>query len=326
MTTTRRSFLKTIAGTTAAAGIGTWRPRSARAATAVKVGCVVLGDMGINAPTMIALEKGYFKQNDLDAEMIPFKGGPDLLKGVLAGGADIGLTGATDPLVFRERGTGIRAIATILEKNHFTLTVSPQIKKVEDLKGGSIGVTVVGSTTWVFARMLARKMGWDPEKDIKIVGVGGIDAQAAALKRGETQGCIFGDAGSVLEYQGVGHIIMRLDEVTPKWISLVAYSTDELIKTKKDTLQRTLKSIFQGQKFFRENPEETIRIASKGIGWPEPATRRAYDLVKPLLSVDGRMDLDAMKVMQDTLLELNVVKQRLPLDQHYTTEFVPVKI
>jgi NitT/TauT family transport system substrate-binding protein len=326
MTTTRRDFLKTMAGGTAAATAGGWRPRSARAATAVKVGCVVLGDLGVNAPTMIGIEKGFFKQNDLEAEMVPFKGGPDLLKGVLAGAADIGITGATDPLVFRERGTGIRALATILEKNHFTLTVTPSIKKVEDLRGGSIGVTVVGSTTWVFARMLAKKMGWDPEKDVKIVGVGGLDAQAAALRRGETQACIFGDAGAVLEAQGVGHILMRLDEVTPRWISLVAYATDDLIKSKKDVLRRTLRSIFQGHKFFRDNPEETIRIASRGIGWPETATRRAYDLVKPLLSVDGHMDLGAMKVMQDTLLDLGVLKQRLPLDQHYTTEFVPVKI
>ena len=151
MATTRRSFIRTVAGGTAAAAAGAWAPRVARAATPVKVGCVVLGDFGINAPTMIGIEKGFFKQNDLDAEMVPFKGGPDLLKGVLAGAADIGITGATDPLVFRERGTGIRAVATILEKNHFTLTVGPNVKKVEDLKGGSIGVTVVGSTTWVFA-------------------------------------------------------------------------------------------------------------------------------------------------------------------------------
>jgi len=326
MTTNRRSFLKTIAGGTALATAGTWRPTRGRAATAVKVGCVVMGDFGVNVPTIVGIEKGYFKQNDLDAEMVPFKGGPDLLKGVLAGGADIGITGATDPLVFRERGTGIRTLATILEKNHFTLTVSPNIKKIEDLKGGSIGVTVVGSTTWVFARMLAKKMSWDPEKDIKIVGVGGLDAQAAALRRGEIQGCIFGDAGAVLEYQGVGRIIMRMDEVTPKWISLVAYSTDDLIKTKKDTLQRTVRSIFQGQKFCRDNPDETVRIGAKAFGWPEPACRRAYDLVKPLLSPDGRMDLEAMKVMQDTLLELGVLKQRLPLDQHYTTEFTPVKV
>ena len=326
MATSRRSFLGTVAGATAAAAVGAWRPRPARAATPVKVGCVVLGDLGVNAPTMIGIEKGFFKQNDLDAEMVPFKGGPDLLKGVLSGAADIGITGATDPLVFRERGTGIRAVATILEKNHFTLTVGPAVKKVEDLKGGSIGVTVVGSTTWVFARMLAKKMGWEPEKDIKIVGVGGLDAQAAALRRGETQACIFGDAGAVLEAQGVGRILMRLDEVTPKWISLIAYTTDDILKAKKDTVRRTLRGIFQGHKFFRDNAEESIRIAAKGIGWPETATRRAYDLVKPLLSPDGRMDLDAMKVMQDTLLELGVLKQRLPLDQHYTTEFVPVKI
>jgi NitT/TauT family transport system substrate-binding protein len=258
--------------------------------------------------------------------MIPFKGGPDLLKGVLAGAADIGLTGATDPLVFRERGTTIRALATILDKNHFTLTVGPQIKRVEDLKGGSIGVTVVGATTWVFARMLAKKMGWEPEKDVKIVAVGGIDAQAAALRRNEIQGVIFGDAGVVLESQGVGKIVMRLDEVTPRWISLSAYSTDELIKSKKDTLNRTLRAIFQGHKFCMDNADESIKIAAKGIGWPEPATRRAYEIVRPLLSVDGRIDLDAFRVMQDTLLELGVLKKRLPLEEHYTTEFIPIKV
>jgi len=301
-------------------------PARAQGTAPAKIGLVVLGDMGIAAPAMVALEKGYFKQNGIDAELIPFKGGPDLLKGVLAGSADIGLTGATDPLVFRERGTTIRAIATILEKNHFTLTVAPSVKKVEDLKGGSISCTAVGANTWVFARMLARKMGWEPEKDIKIVGLGGLDAQTAALRRGEVQGVVFGDAGAVLEAQGVGRILMRLDEVTPKWTSLVAYSTDEVIKSKKDVLGRTLRATFQGHKFFRDNADETIRIAAKGIGWTEAATRRAYDLVKPLLSVDGRFDVESLKVMQDTLLELGVLKQRLPLDQHYTPEFTPVKI
>ncbi len=119
---------------------------------------------------------------------------------------------------------------------------------------------------------------------------------------------------------------MRLDEVTPKWISLISYATDEMIKTKKDVLQRTLRAIFQGHKFCGENPDEAIRIGSKGIGWTEAATRRAYELVKPLMSVDGRFDLDAMKFMQDTLLELGVLKRRLPLEDHYSTEFTPVKV
>jgi len=324
--TTRRIFLKTAAAGVATAVTARTAPAVAQAPTPIKIGAVVLGDFGVVTPTLVGIEKGYFKQNGLEAELIPFKGGPDLLKGVLSGSADIGITGATDPLVFRERGTPIRALAIVVEKNHFTLTVVPKVKRLEDLKGGTIGCTVVGSTTWVFARMLAKKMNWDPEKDVRIVGVGGLDAQMAALKRGEIQGTIFGDAGVVIEAEGSGHILMRLDELTPKWISLVAYSTDDIIKTKRDTVQRALKSIFQGARFCRDNADESIKIASKAIGWPEPATRRAYELLRPLLSTDGRMDLDAMKFMQDTLLDLGVLKTRLPLTDMYTPEFTPVKL
>ena len=245
---------------------------------------------------------------------------------MLSGSAEVGISGATDPLVFRERGTPIRALATIVEKNHFTLTVVPKVKRLEDLKGGTIGCTAVGATTWVFARMLAKKMNWDPEKDVRIIGVGGLDAQMAALKRGEIQGSIFGDAGVVLEAEGAGRILMRLDELTPQWISLAAYSTDDIIKAKRDVVGRALKSIFQGARFCRDNAGESIKIASKAIGWPEPATKRAYELIRPLLSTDGRMDLDAMKFMQDTLLELGVLKTRLPLSDMYTPEFTPVKL
>ncbi len=324
--TTRRDFLRVAAGGAAAAAASRAGSIGAQPLAPVKVGAVVLGDFGVVAPTTVGIQKGFFRQNGLEAELIPFKGGPDLLKGILSGSADIGITGATDPLVFRERGTPIRALATIVEKNHFTLTVAPKIKRLEDLKGATIGCTVVGSTTWVFARMLAKKMSWDPEKDVRIIGAGGFDSLAAALKRDEIQGIIFGDAGAVIEAQGLGRILMRLDEVTPKWISLVAYSTDDIIRAKRDVLQRTLKSIFQGARFCRDNADESIKIAAKTIDWPEAATRRAYELIRPLLSADGRMDLDAMKFMQDTLFDLGVIKTRLPLTDHYTPEFTPVKV
>jgi NitT/TauT family transport system substrate-binding protein len=323
MLTTRRRFLTAVAGGVLAAGV---RPARAQQLAPVKIGAVVLGDFGVVAPSMVAIDKGLFKQNGLDAELIPFKGGPDLVKGVLSGSVDIGITGATDPLVFRERGTSIRAIAETLEKNHFALVVGPSVKRLEDLKGGTIGCTAVGSTTWIFARMLAKKMSWDPEKDVRIVGVGGLDAQAAGLKRGELQAFVFGDAGAVVEVQGTGRILMRLDEVTPKWISLVAYSTDEVIRSKRETLGKAVRGMFQGARFCRENADESIRIVSKGIGWPEAATRRAYELVRPLMSMDGRIDLDAMRFMQDTLLDLGVLKKRLPLEDHYTAEFTPVKL
>jgi NitT/TauT family transport system substrate-binding protein len=329
MIRTRREFLKvTGAGLAAAAAGPALAPRPARAQqlTPFKIGSVVLGDMGDAGPILVGIEKGFFRQNGIAAEMVPFKGGPDQLKGVLAGAVSLALSGSTDVLVFRAAGTKVRDVATTTEKNHFTLTVGPKIQKLEDLKGGTIGCTVVGSTTRVFARMLAKKMGWDPEKDVRIVGQGGFDSLVAGMRRGELQAFVFGDAGAVAEYQGVGKVLMRMDEVTPRWISQMAYATEETIATRKDDLHKVLRGLFQAMKFMRENPEETIQICAKGIGWPVPAARRAYEIVHTLLPVDGHIDLEAYKIMQDTLLELGVLKKRLPLEEHYDLSFTPVKI
>ena len=328
MATTRRRFLQmTGAGLAAAAGPAlAARPAGAQQLIPFKIGGVVLGDLAISGPILVGIEKGFFRENGIAAEMIPFKGGPDQLKGVLAGAVELATSGATDPLVFRHQGTTIRAVAVTTEKNHFTLVVAPKITRLEDLKGGTIGVTVVGATTWVFARMLAKKMGWDPEKDVRIVGAGGFDSQVAGMRRGEMTAVVWGDGGYVVENMGVGRVLMRMDEVTPKWISQMAYATDETIKTRKPELQKVLRGFFQAIKFMRENPEETIKICAKGIGWPEPATRRAYESTRPLLPVDGHFDLEALKVMQDTLLDLGVLKKRLPLEDHYTTEFTPVRV
>ena len=71
-----------------------------------------------------------------------------------------------------------------------------------DLKGKAIGVTSVGATTWVFARMFARAQGWDPDKDVKVVALGGLDAQIAALSRKEIAAYVWGDGGAVMQLAG----------------------------------------------------------------------------------------------------------------------------
>jgi NitT/TauT family transport system substrate-binding protein len=161
---TRRRF---VAGALAATTTPVFA-RVARAQTAVKIGTAVLGDHSMAGPVIVALEQGFFKAEGLAAEFVPFRGGPDLLKAVMAGECLVGISGSTDILVFREAGSPIKMIATHTEGNHFTLNVAQDVR-VGDLKGKAIGVTRAGATTWVFARMLAKKEGWDPDRDVQIV-------------------------------------------------------------------------------------------------------------------------------------------------------------
>jgi NitT/TauT family transport system substrate-binding protein len=327
MDPSRRQFFQvTTGGLVAASGVvGRARPVAAQGPT-VKIGSAVLGDYSMVTPILVALEKGFFKAQGVTVEFQPFRGGPDLVKAVVAGQIHIGTTGATDVPVFRATGAPIRFIASGVDHNHFTLNVAPAIGRAADLKGKSIGVTRVGAATWIFAVMLAKQQSWDPEKDVTIVGLGGLDAQLAALARGEIAAYVWGDGGAVMELQGKSKILLRFDTVTPKWISQAYYATDEYIKGNKDAIQRALKGLIQGVRFMQENTKEAAKIASKTLQWTEEAILRAHQISGPLLSKDGTLSVEAIEAMQTTLLEYKVQDKRVPTADLYTAEFTPVRV
>jgi sulfonate transport system substrate-binding protein len=327
MRVSRRRFFQLTAGGLVTLAGPSCTPRAAVAqGPAVKIGTAVLGDYSLTAPTLVALEKGYFKAEGVAAEFQPFRGGPDLVKAVLANQVQIGISGSTDVPVFRAGGAPVRFVATTVDGNHFTFNVAPSLGQVTDLKGKAIGVTRVGATTWIFAVMLARQHGWDPERDVKILGLGGLDAQLAALARGEIHAFVWGDGGAVTELQGKSKVLLRLDTVTPKWISQSCYCTDEYIRTGKEALGKALRALFRGTRFLRESPQEAFAIAAKTLKWPEEAVARAHQISGPLLSNDGTINVDAVEVMQTTLLEFKAQDKRVPTGDLYTTEFTPVRV
>jgi hypothetical protein len=78
---------------------------------------------------------------------------------------------------------------------------------------------------------------------------------------------------------------------------------------------------------MKANPREHAEIIGKRMGWTADEVAFTHTKVTgALLSEDGRFSLDALKAMQDTLIEEKVLSKRLPLDAHYTTEFVPVRV
>src|SRR5215468_6195292 len=261
--TTRRRFLTSGL----AAGATPLLARAARAQTAVKIGSAVLGDYSMAGPVVVALEKGMFRAEGLEVEYLPFRGGPDLLKAVMAGECLIGITGSTDILVFREAGSPIKMIATHTEGNHFTLNVAPDVQKVADLKGKAIGVTRAGATTWVFARMVAKKEGWDPDKDVQVVGLGGLDAQLAAMARKEIAAYVWGDGGAVTELAGKSKVLMRLDSVTPKWISQIQYASEDGIKKHGEQIRKAMRAVFGGVRYMKDQTADAAEIIAKKIGW-----------------------------------------------------------
>jgi ABC-type nitrate/sulfonate/bicarbonate transport system substrate-binding protein len=318
----RRHFLTTSSAAMLAAGV----PCIARAQTAVKVGTAVLGDYALAGPFIVAAEKGFFRTENLAVEYVPFRGGPNLVKAVIAGEILLGAAGATDILVFREAGMPLKMVATQTEGNHFTLNVAPEIQSPLELKGKAIGVTAVGATTWVFARLFAKHQGWDPDKDVKIVPLGGLDAQVAALSRKEIHAYVWGDGGAVTQLAGKSKVLTRLDSVTPKWISQIQYVSEDGIKRSAEQIRKVMKAVFGAAKFMHDQPQDAAELVAKKIGWTPEAVLAAHKISGPLFSLNGQVSLEALSSMQEVLLEHGVIKKKLPIEEHVAREFFPVRL
>jgi NitT/TauT family transport system substrate-binding protein len=318
----RRDFLTTSGAALLAAGA----PRVASAQTAVKVGTAVLGDYALAGPFIVATEKGFFRTENLAAEYIPFRGGPNLVKAVISGDVLLGAAGSTDILVFREAGMPLKMVATQTEGNHFTFNVAPDVQGAADIKGKAIGVTSIGATTWVFARMFAKAQGWDPDKDVKIVALGGLDAQIAALSRKEIAAYVWGDGGAVMQLAGKSRVLMRLDNVTPKWISQIQYVSEDSIRRNAEQIRKVMKALFGAAKYMHEHPVEAADLVARKIGWSPEAVQAAHKISGPLFSLNGQVSIEALASMQEVLLEHGVIKKKLPLEQHVAREFFPVRL
>jgi NitT/TauT family transport system substrate-binding protein len=319
----RRRFLVSASGAVVA---GTLAPAVVRAQTSVKIGTAVLGDYALAGPFIVAVEKGFFRTENLNVEFVPFRGGPNLVKAVIAGEVLLGAAGSTDILVFREAGMPLKMVATHTEGNHFTFNVAPDVQAVGDLKGKAIGVTSVGATTWVFARMVAKQQGWDPDRDVKIVGLGGLDAQLAALARKEIHAFVWGDGGAVTQLAGKSRVLMRLDKVTARWISQIQYVSEDGIKKQGDDIRKVMKGLFAAIRYMTDQTADAAEVVSKKIGWSTEAVLAAHKISGSLMSHDGTTSLEALRSMQDTLLEHGVIKKRLPVEEHVAREFTPVKL
>jgi NitT/TauT family transport system substrate-binding protein len=248
------------------------------------------------------------------------------VKAVIGGEILLGAAGSTDILVFREAGMPLKMVATHTEGNHFTFNVAPDVQTVGDLKGKAIGVTSVGATTWVFARMVAKQQGWDPDRDVKIVGLGGLDAQLAALARKEIHAFVWGDGGAVTQLAGKSRVLMRLDKVTARWISQIQYVSEEGIKRQGEDIRKVMKGLFSAIRFMTDQTADAAGIVAKKIGWSPEAVLAAHKISGSLMSHDGTTSLEALRSMQDTLLEHGVIKKRLPIEPHVAREFTPVKL
>jgi NitT/TauT family transport system substrate-binding protein/putative hydroxymethylpyrimidine transport system substrate-binding protein len=229
----------------------------------------------VHAPLYAAAEHGAFRIRQPGS-------GPDGLKLVLSGKADLGVLDIHDLAIARERGTKVVAIGALVERPLAALVARPPVKRPRDLEGRTVGVSGLPSDP-AFVDAIVRHDGGDPAK-VKQVTIG-FSAVARILSGRVDAAPVFWNAeGVVLKQRGLDTREFRVDDYgAPPYPEVVLITSEQTLRTKRAALHDALLAIANGIQTVRANPDTAARRVAEAAGTKDVDLVRAQlDAVLPL--------------------------------------------
>src|SRR5213594_811593 len=141
------------------------------------------------AVAYVGVDSGLFKKQGLEIEELPIR--DTLSAGVQSLiGVDL-LIGFGNPLAVLQpvaSGADITVIGSHVSFDQYGMGVGSAIGALRELKGKKVGVSALGARSDLIARVMLRRAGLDPTKDVEMVAAGLAPARAMALSKDLVQG------------------------------------------------------------------------------------------------------------------------------------------
>jgi NitT/TauT family transport system substrate-binding protein len=140
-----------------------------------------------HTPLWVAQDRGLFTKQGLIVEPIFFGAGPPAMQALVAGDLDLVVTSAPNVVNPRLGGADLVMILSIIPTFIDHIISAANITTVEQLRGKTGSVNRAGSISDMGLKLSLKRLGIDPDKDVKIVPAGGNPERLASISRGLTQ-------------------------------------------------------------------------------------------------------------------------------------------
>ena len=252
---------------------------------------------GSQAPFWITKEAGLFEKNGLDVTMIYVDGGSKATQALMSGDVPIAQVGGNAPVVARLRRADVTLIAGLLNVLAYSMIVSPEIKKPEDLRGKKLSVSRFGSNSDYATRKILLKWGLKPDVDVAVLQIpGGQPARMAAIQSKVIHGMVAQPPVTSLARKFNLNIIAEPEDFGGAYPTTPVASRVSYIRDKRDTVRKFTRALLEGIHLYKTNKEFSKKVISKYVKTNDnDALEDSYQYFSRLVPQKPYPSLDAVK-------------------------------
>ena len=231
----------------------------------------------------VAQRSGSFEKYGLKVEPIYIRGGRMGIQAALSGDLLLQLQGASTVVsAWAQGGKDLQFIGAVGNRLDYIFVTLPSIRKAEDLKGKRVAVSQIGVSTDFIARVAARRLGLNPDKDIVIVGAGGQGERWAALTGGHVQATVVQPPFTLLARKAGYPVLIDFSKEDFEYTIAGPLTTRSFIRSDRETVMNFMRGLAEGMDFYRDEKNKDRVIKFLGEYYRSNAveeleeTRRVY--------------------------------------------------
>ena len=268
---------------------------------------VVLQAPSVNVQQTFAYgeRRGFFKQEEVDLRIVVIR--PHLATATLLSG-DTQFTAQFQTAFYAGlRGAPVKALYIVNARPGWYMIGGPEIKTGKDLKGKSIAVSGLGTSTHYAAMKVVAYFGLNPQKDVTYVGIGDDQSKLSAFKSGVVQAVQIGAPWHITAEKLGGHELVFVGDVVELPTSGLGTS-DKFLKGHPLTVKRMLRALLRTTREMRERPAEFGEFVAKNLKMDRDLSIAAAESGSRTISPDGLLSEEAYRNLIEAGIESGAVK------------------
>ncbi|MCA1647988.1 MAG: ABC transporter substrate-binding protein [Chloroflexi bacterium] len=222
-----------------------------------------------NLPEWLALESGIFKENGLDVTLDNIVSSTGI-PAVLSGQVQIAHLGGSESLSAAAAGGDLVIIAITGPVYPFVFMAPAAITSVDQIKGKKIGVSNVGSSSDIATRVMLKKVGLDPDKDVSVVAVGSLQNRMAALLNGAIEGGVAQPPDQLALEDAGFHVVYDLAAQKLPSVGDSIVVQRAWLNANHEVAQRYIDSIVQAIARSKQSKEQSLPVLQKYLKNDDP--------------------------------------------------------
>ena len=268
----------------------------------------------------VAIEKGYFREQNLNVEYIRAGGGvatPALMSGELHLS-----TSAGSALSAGLRGGPLKIVYTNLSRPSYKfISTKPEIQTLKDLPGKKIAINTFGDTQHLATLLLLKKHNI-PSTSVLFIAMGRNETRFAAFKTAAIDATPLLPRDVLQVGQSKGPVLADIaKEIQLIWSGAV--TSNRLLGENRGLVERFLAGAIRGREYARRYKEQTLAIIAKYDKSAREGIELDYDATLASMTAEGSVTDDVLRDEIATRAELT--KMSNPPDKDRLFDYSIVK-